>query len=131
MVMFPRRSHVKRFIDEVVLPAFEEVAAELRKQGYVVEVMSDEEKRSKLEVQHNQEVNFVYEVRPRAYVQPDFVAPDDDQEEESEERKYFRAEIHLLEGGQDYDIMGWSREEVIDDILDQYEQHMHFLHVVR
>ena len=24
-----------------------------------------------------------------------------------------------------------SRDEVIDDILDQYEQHMHFLHVVR
>ena len=55
----------------------------------------------------------------------------DDEEEDREERKYFRAEVHLLEGGQDYDIMGWSREEVIDDILDQYEQHMHFLHVVR
>lgn len=26
--------------------------------------------------------------------------------EEREKRKYFRAEVHLLEGGQDYDIMG-------------------------
>ena len=130
MVMFPRRSHVNRFIDEVVLPSFEEIAIELRKQGYAVEVISGDDKRTKLEVQHNQEVNFVYEIRPRAYVQPDFVIPDDD-EEDREERKYFRAEVHLLEGGQDYDIMGWSREEVIDDILDQYEQHMHFLHVVR
>ena len=130
MVMFPRRSHVNRFIDEVVLPSFEEIAVELRKQGYAVEVISGDDKRTKLEVQHNQEVNFVYEIRPRAYVQPDFVIPDDD-EEDREERKYFRAEVHLLEGGQDYDIMGWSREEVIDDILDQYEQHMHFLHVVR
>ncbi len=130
MVMFPRRSHVNRFIDEVVLPSFEEIAVELRKQGYAVEVISGDDKRTKLEVQHNQEVNFVYEIRPRVYVQPDFVIPDDD-EEDREERKYFRAEVHLLEGGQDYDIMGWSREEVIDDILDQYEQHMHFLHVVR
>lgn len=130
MVMFPRRSHVNRFIDEVVLPSFEEIAVELRKQGYAVEVISGDDKRTKLEVQHNQEVNFVYEIHPRAYVQPDFVIPDDD-EEDREERKYFRAEVHLLEGGQDYDIMGWSREEVIDDILDQYEQHMHFLHVVR
>ncbi|KAB5406525.1 hypothetical protein FNL64_27355, partial [Pseudomonas aeruginosa] len=32
---------------------------------------------------------------------------------------------------QDYDIMGWSRDGVIGDILDQYERHMHFLHVVR
>ncbi len=130
MVMFPRRSHVNRFIDEVVLPGFEEVAVELRKQGYAVEVISGDDKRSKIEVQHNAEVNFVYEIRPRAYVQPDFIMPDDE-EEDREERKYFRAEVHLLEGGQDYDIMGWSREEVIDDILDQYEQHMHFLHVVR
>ena len=27
--------------------------------------------------------------------------------------------------------MGWSRDGVIGDILDQYERHMHFLHVVR
>lgn len=133
MVMFPRRSHVNRFIDEVVVPAFEEVAGELRKQGYTVEVESRDDKRIKLEVQHNVEVNFVYEIRPRAYVKPDFIMPDadDTETEEREERKYFRAEVYLLEGGQDYDIMGWSREEVIDDILDQYEQHMHFLHVVR
>ena len=130
MVMFPRRSHVNRFIDEVALPAFEEVAQELRKQGYTVEVESREDSRCRLEVQHNVEFNFVYEIRPRAYVRPDFMASEDD-EEEREERKYFRAEVYLLEGGQDYDIMGWSRDEVIEDILDQYEQHMHFLHVVR
>lgn len=130
MVMFPRRAHVNRFIDEVVLPALESVAEELRKQGFAVEVISQDDKRSKIEVQHNAEVNFVYEIRPRAYVQPDFVMHND-AENDREERKYFRAEVHLLEGGQDYDIMGWSREEVIDDILDQYEQHMHFLHVVR
>ena len=130
MVMFPRRAHVNRFIDEVVLPAFESVAEELRKQGYAVEVVSQDDKRCKIEVQHNTEVNFVYEVRPRAYVQPDFVMHND-ADDDREERKYFRAEVHLLEGGQDYDIMGWSRDEVIDDILDQYEQHMHFLHVVR
>ncbi len=135
MVMFPRRSHVNRFIDEVVLPGFEEVAIELRKQGYTVEVLNqdDDDKHCRLEVQHNLEVNFVYEVRPRAYVRPDFMSQDDTDEEseEREERKYFRAEVYLMEGGQDYDIMGWSRDEVIDDILDQYEQHMHFLHVVR
>lgn len=130
MVMFPRRAHVNRFIDEVVLPAFASVAEELRKQGFAVEVSSQDDKRSKFEVQHNSEVNFVYEVRPRAYVQPDFVMHNDI-DNDREERKYFRAEVHLLEGGQDYDIMGWSREEVLEDILDQYEQHMHFLHVVR
>src|SRR5690554_2581910 len=134
MVMFPRRAHVNRFMDEVVVPAFEEVAEELRKQGYTVEVQErDEDKRCKLEVQHHIEANFVYEVRARAYIRPELMSQDGtvDESDEREERKYFRAEVHLMEGGQDYDIMGWSRNEVIDDILDQYEQHMHFLHVVR
>ncbi|MCQ4348764.1 choline BCCT transporter BetT [Pseudomonas stutzeri] len=126
LVMFPRRAHVNRFLDEVVQPACLAVAEELRKQGLTGEVQSGDDHRVRLEVRHGAEVDFVYEVRPRAYVQPSFVMLEGD-----EERKYFRAEVHLLEGGQDYDVMGWSRDEVIDDILDQYERHMHFLHVVR
>lgn len=136
MMMFPRRSHVNRFIEEVVLPGFEQVAEEIRKQGYSAEIVVAEDMRCKLEVQHNAEVNFVYKVEPTPYIRPDFMTPDDldengEEVEERERRKYFRAEVHLLEGGQDYDIMGWLREEVIEDILDQYEQHMHFLHVIR
>lgn len=129
LVMFPRRAHVNRFLDEVVQPACTSVAEELRKQGLAAQVAGGDDHRVRLEVGHGEEVDFVYEVRPRAYVQPSFAMRDTG--EEREERKYFRAEVHLLEGGQDYDVMGWSRDEVIEDILDQYEQHMHFLHVVR
>src|SRR5690554_4026662 len=38
MVSFPRRSHVNRFLEAVVKPAAEDVATELRKQGFQVEV---------------------------------------------------------------------------------------------
>lgn len=130
MVSFPRRSHVNRFLEEVVKPAAEDVATELRKQGFQVEVREGKENRVQFEVQHGSEVNFLYEVRPRAYLQPDLTCQDGDEACELE-RKYFRAEVHLLEGGQDYDIMGWTKDEVIEDILNQYDQHMHFLHVVR
>jgi choline/glycine/proline betaine transport protein len=44
---------------------------------------------------------------------------------------YYRAEIHLQEGGQDYDVMGWSKQAIIQDIIDHYHKHMHFLHVLR
>jgi choline/glycine/proline betaine transport protein len=27
--------------------------------------------------------------------------------------------------------MGWTQEQIIHDILDQYEKHLHFLHLVR
>lgn len=130
ILMFPRRSHVTRFIDEVVRPACLEVAEELRKQGCAVEVLNGEDGRCKLNVGHGEEVDFSYEVRPRSLLLPRFVSREGG-EENGDARKYFRAEVYLREGGQDYDVMGWSREEVIGDLLDQYEKHLHFLHVVR
>ncbi|WP_236658301.1 BCCT family transporter [Pseudomonas knackmussii] len=128
IAMRPRRAHVSRFIAEVVRPSCDEVASELRKQGYEVAVNERDDGRVLLELEHAGEGRFVYEVRPRAFALPNFVLQDDDG---SDARKYFRAEVHLREGGQDYDIMGWSRDDVIGDILDQYERHLHFLHVVR
>ncbi|MCP1419018.1 choline/glycine/proline betaine transport protein [Pseudomonas laurylsulfativorans] len=129
IAMLPRRAHVRRFIEEVVKPACEEVAVELRKQGYEVTVNENAEGSVALEVNHGGEGRFLYEVRPRAFSTPSFVIRDGD--DGSDARKYFRAEVHLREGGQDYDLMGWSREDVIGDILDQYERHLHYLHVVR
>ncbi len=126
--MMPRRAHVTRFIAEVVKPACEEVALELRKQGYDVAVNERDDGRVTLELSHAGEGRFLYEVRPRAFNTPSFVMRDT--EDGTDGRKYFRAEVHLREGGQDYDIMGWSRDDVIGDILDQYERHLHYLHVV-
>ena len=130
IAMLPRRSHVNRFISEVVLPACHEVSAELHKQGLQASVQTGEDGRAWLAVAHGAEVDFRYEVRPRALNQPNFNLHDSSAEP-AEARKYFRAEVHLSEGGQDYDLMGWAREEVIGDIIDQYERHLHFLHLVR
>lgn len=134
IMSFPRRAHVQRFLDDVVYSAFEEVAQALRQQGSAVEV-SREEGHPKLAVMHGSEVDFLYEVWPRAYDQPAFIMRDTRHKEVEGDaeggRKYFRAEVYLNEGGQNYDIMGWSRRAIIDDVLDQYERHLHFLHLVR
>ncbi|MDX3906465.1 MAG: choline BCCT transporter BetT [Pigmentiphaga sp.] len=126
MVMMPRRSHVLRFIVDVVRPAMEAVVEELHKLGYEAHVRDGEEGEVVLEVVHQGALDFSYAVRPHGFVRPSLTAGEAKNEEG---RKYFRAEVHLREGGQDYDIMGWSRDAVIGDILDQYERHRHFLHV--
>ena len=83
----------------------------------------------RLEVSHGEEVDFTYEVRASRHSLPDasIGVPDGGAEAES----FFRAEVHLAEGGQDYDVMGWSQEQIIVDILNQYEDHLHFLHTLR
>ena len=128
LVHFPRRSRVNVFNKDVVIPAMESVASELAKQSVECTVALDTEKNSpSLSIMHGEETDFLYQVFPRGYLQPSFMLD----EEDEEERKYFRAEVFLREGGQDYDIMGWTKDQVIGDIIDQYEKHMHFLHMVR
>lgn len=127
LAMFPRRAHVSRFIADVGLPACEAVADEWRRQGYDCSVEQGSEGSVMLKVGPS-EGTFVYEIRPQAYATPSFVTASD--APPGEERKYFRAEVHLREGGQDHDVMGWSKDEVIGDILDHFERHLHYLHLV-
>ena len=115
---------MNKFISQTIVPAFESVAQELEKNQISV-VVSHEDGLS-LIVDHGEEQQFVYRVLAQKHSQPDFVIEADD-----DEQSYYRAEVHLEEGGQDYDIMGWSKTAVINNIIDQYHKHLHFLHLLR
>ncbi|MDO3378228.1 BCCT family transporter [Geoalkalibacter halelectricus] len=130
MIYHPKRREVVRYIKEVVTPALTEVAEELRKQNLDARIGADDNDQVWVEVRHGEEIDFYYSVHPQPYEPPTFVMRDT-KPERLEELKYYRAEVHLSEGGQDYDIMGWSKSDVINDVLDQYERHMHFLSSVR
>jgi choline/glycine/proline betaine transport protein len=122
IVDFPNKVNVNKFISKTVVPAFDSVAKELQESQINVEI-SHEDGISFI-VDHGEEQEFIYRVLARKYSQPDFVTDDDEQ-------SYYRAEVHLVEGGQDYDIMGWSKTAVINNIIDQYHKHLHFLHLLR
>ncbi len=126
IVDFPNKVNVNKFINQIVEPAFELVAKELRENQINVDI-SYKDGLSFI-VDHGEEQEFVYRVLARKYSQPDFVIEAD---EDEDEQSYYRAEVHLVEGGQDYDIMGWSKTAVINNIIDQYHKHLHFLHLLR
>ncbi len=44
---------------------------------------------------------------------------------------YYRLETYLYEGSQGNDLVGYTKEQVINDVLDRYERHMTFLHINR
>ncbi|MDC9596547.1 choline BCCT transporter BetT [Xenorhabdus anantnagensis] len=131
IVYYPKCSQVKRFMNEIIQQAMGMVAEELEKQNKVIIINDEMDDRLHLEVDFGDNVNFVYEVRLRGYIQPAFALAGLEDDDRSEEQKYYRAEVYLKEGGQDYDLMGWTQEQIIHDILDQYEKHIHFLHLVR
>jgi choline/glycine/proline betaine transport protein len=130
LVSVPRKQQVESFLENTVTPAMHSVADELKNQGLDVRTR-EEEDRSYLEVSHGEEIDFVYGVRMRAYAAPSFALGGIQRNTTTDKRKQFHAEVFLREGGQGYDLMGYTKEQVIGDVLDQYEKHMYFLHQVR
>jgi choline/glycine/proline betaine transport protein len=132
IVGYPSEEKVRSFIKNIVVPACEEVAEELRNEDLEVDVEHDTERdRARLVVKHGEETDFVYQVRSRSHLKPEFSQEEMPEDQMSEQAHYYRAEVHLREGGQDYDVMGWSKLAMINDMIDHYHKHMHFLHVLR
>lgn len=132
LVVMPNQRQVNNFIHQTVEPAMNAVATELKKAGFDVVVEHGEDADHipalSLHVEHHGEYqDFYYTVKPISHIRPSLHPNDADKDET---RFYYRAEVFLTEGGQDYDIMGWSQDDVIGDLLDQYERHRHFLHLV-
>ncbi|SFM71887.1 choline/glycine/proline betaine transport protein [Pseudonocardia ammonioxydans] len=44
---------------------------------------------------------------------------------------HHRVEVHLQGGGQGYNVMGYGYGQLVDDLLDQYEQHLELLRLER
>ncbi len=65
---------------------------------------------------------FVYEVSLDGYS----AAPTDLPEERARQR-YYRAEVYLHNGPQEYDLMGFAQEQIARDVLDQFESHRQLL----
>jgi choline/glycine/proline betaine transport protein len=130
IVNFPNKKTVEAFIDKTVSPAFESVSKELQTNQIEVVIMR-KERAIEIHIKHGEEQEFVYGVHRIKHLQPDFASTDIELNESDDEQIYYRAEVHLSEGGQNYDVMGWSKLAVINDVIDQYHKHLHFLHLMR
>lgn len=127
VLSLPTRDRVLNFIQHTVAPAMQAFADELKQNGLSASVETDVDgHQAVLKVRHGDEVDFYYAVAARAHP-----CPDDALTLDKSEDVYFRAEVQLREGGQDYDVMGWSHDQMVQDLLNQYEKHLHFLHLVR
>ena len=119
------QAEVIHFIEYEVKAAFENVQAELKRRYLTVKINSIEDG-IELRVDHQDEINFVYQVVARETLPPSFMA-----ESAEQNIRYFQAEVFLREGGQGYDVMDWTREDLLQDMIDQYERHLHFLSLIR
>ncbi|WP_261623421.1 choline BCCT transporter BetT [Nesterenkonia marinintestina] len=124
---FPSAARVKTFVEEVAAPALDEVAAELQAQGADVSCSHGHAPESgiptaDLHVHFHETTEFKYQVYPVAYSPPSFAA-----NLGTVGDVYYRVEIFSATGSRGHDIMGYTKEQIIADILDNYEHHLRFL----
>lgn len=120
------RVEVEEFINTQVLHAFESIQREFKRRHLTVTI-SAVEHGLQLKVNHHDEINFIYEVIVREMLAPSFMLT----QKEAEAEEFYQAVVFLREGGQNYDVFDWTHDDLLQDIIDQYERHLHFLSVVR
>ncbi|TNE65835.1 MAG: BCCT family transporter [Alphaproteobacteria bacterium] len=129
LLAHPGEAEVARFVTRIVTPALAKVAAEIEKSDSRAHAVLSADQ-TELRILHGDEMEFRYAVVTRGFLRPSFAYIDPTEDRLTDER-FYRAEVHLLEGGQQYDIFGFSEDQIIHDVLFQYDKHMHFLHLAR
>ncbi|MEB6679340.1 BCCT family transporter [Acinetobacter lwoffii] len=119
------QEEVQQYIHNTVNKAFLSFQSELKRRRLHVAI-SPLEDGIQLRVDHQDEINFIYQVNVTQTLSPSFMA-----ELENAGVDSYQAEVFLREGGQGYDVMEWTQEDLLQDIIDQYERHLHFLSLVR
>ncbi|AXR06874.1 BCCT family transporter [Salinimonas sediminis] len=130
IVSFPNEKTVRRFMEKTAEPALREVGSEFETQGFTA-TLDSEDQYLRLTVSMGDERNFVYAVYMTQQDQPEFMPNDEGTATPTDQQSYYRAEVHLGEGGQNYDIVGWSKLAIINDVIDHYHKHQHFLHLMK
>ena len=119
------QQEVEQFIQQNVQNAFLQVQKEFQRRQLEVTIRPVEQG-LQLRVDHHNEINFIYQVVSHETQPPSFMADTREQDQ-----PFYQAEVFLREGGQNYDVMDWTLEDLLQDIIDQYERHLHFLSLVR
>lgn len=133
LIDYPTKNQVSVFIQEVAYKSMQTVQLELKRRGWESSVYIDYNPlRARIEVVKSEQMPFIYEVRLCERVIPSFAFSEMlleiENQKEEQDSYYYRAEVFLREGGEAYDVFGYSRHNMITDILNHFEHYLHKLH---
>ena len=129
MLAYPSKRETEQFLERVVRPALNDVANEFERQGYKIDrdniphIAGDIGVGGPLlKVSTDAQNDFYYQVSMVETPSPTFsgkMSPVSD--------VYYRLEVTTQTGSGGYDLMGLTKQQVIDDVLEQYEAYLTFI----
>lgn len=120
----PAPAEVESWMDQTAQAAFKEVIPEMEKLGHGAIVERDGDRLS-LRVSHGEDPDFIYGVALKAY---EASSDAEIERTDTDDNSYARAEVFLRAGGRHYDVFGYSKNQLIRDMLRHYEHHLQWLH---
>tara|TARA_R110002073_G_scaffold260633_1_gene423497 strand:- start:1681 stop:3678 length:1998 start_codon:yes stop_codon:yes gene_type:complete len=131
----PDSTQIRQFINDTARPALLDVMKEIQAHDNAAQAEMNGDG-ADLTILHEDEPEFRFAIVPISHKTPVFALSGANLEDgegigDKEDEKYFRAEVYLSDGGQDYDIYGYNREQIIHEVLNQYNRHLHYLSIAR
>ncbi|MGG7604025.1 BCCT family transporter [Massilia sp. BKSP1R2A-1] len=119
---FYDRRAISTFLAETARPALDAVAAQFRESG-LVPSLAESQDRLALTVPHGEREAFRYAVRARSFRAPSFAWTESEGMEA--DSRHYRAIASGSEGDQQHDVTGYTREQLINDLLKRYAMFRH------
>ncbi|UZV73447.1 BCCT family transporter [Pasteurella multocida] len=120
-----KRADVRNFIDEIAQPAFYELVAEFEKHGLTAQVDMIAGKKPKIEfvVMKENLRNFLYGIECQFRELSTLVVEDEAMPNIDSKRSY-EPITYFIDGREGYDVQYMTKDELIADVLKQYERYM-------
>ncbi|WP_181707670.1 BCCT family transporter [Chthonobacter rhizosphaerae] len=122
----PARSDVDTFIRSVVEPNLTKVAAALRERGIAAGTEPHDDGGFALVVPSETVRSFIYAVVPASRPLPAFSAADTGRGRSTSSSMWL-AQTRFNDGSRGYDVMGFTGDELVADVLGQFEVYQHLV----
>jgi len=114
---FYDKPEITAFLASTARDALDAVAAQMRDSGLTPE-LHENDNRLDLNVPHGDRGEFRYTIRARSFRAPSFAWAESRQQDGN--NRHYRAMAYSSEGDQQHDVTGYTREQLINDLLNRY-----------
>lgn len=125
ILTFSQKRDIKRFFAEKVQPAFEELRDELSRKGIDAHILTGQNGKLSIELQIPFEKvwNFRYGVTTEVQSISDYIIGEDNTPDVDSNKQYLPV-TYYTDGRMGYDIQYLNKEEIIADVLREYERYI-------
>jgi len=123
IVHFYKEAEVRAFIDDVASPALDAVAAEMSAAGFAPDISRGPDHVT-LAVNHGDRGAFRYSVKLRGFRTPSFAWAETRKAQQGD-KLHYRAMAQSPQGDQPRDVTGYTREQLIHEIVGRYASFRH------